>query len=114
MIRCCAPGSSARFVPFDLNGAWIGTIGHDLFLDELVQRLVGPDQLPGTEHFLVDADGDPIIAGKWQDALQQNRLTGETRSAFDDTIQRLQAAFAGRAEDGAAVRAELDGRQYRC
>jgi signal transduction histidine kinase len=95
--------------PFDLNGAWIGTIGHDLFVGELVERLVGPDQLPGTQHFLVDADGDPIIAGKWQDALQLNRLTGEARSAFDDTIQNLQAAFAGRAEDGAAVRTELDG-----
>ena len=77
--------------PFDLNGAWIGTIGHDLFVGELVQRLVGPDQLPGTEHFLVDADGDPIIAGKWQSTLQQNKLTGEARRAFDDTI----AARAG-------------------
>ena len=34
--------------------------------------------------------------------------------AFDDTIQRLQAAFAGRAEDGAAVRAELDGDDSIC
>jgi signal transduction histidine kinase len=95
--------------PFDLNGAWIGTIGHDLFVGELVQRLVGPDQLPRTEHFLVDADGDPIIAGKWQSTLQQNKLTGEARRAFDDTMQHVQAAFTGRAEDGAAVRAELDG-----
>ena len=39
--------------PFDLNNVWLGTIGHDLFLDELVQRLVGTDQLPGTQHFLI-------------------------------------------------------------
>jgi len=95
--------------PFDLDGVWIGTIGHDLFLDDLVQRLVGADQLPGTQHFLVAADGQPIIAGPWQSELQQNRLTGEARRALDGAINRLQAAFAGRAEDGAAVRAELDG-----
>jgi signal transduction histidine kinase len=96
--------------PLDLNDAWLGTIGHDLFLDELVQRLVGADQLPGTQHFLIEADGQPIIAGKWQKALEENQLTGDARGAFDDTIHRLQAAFDGRAEDGAAVRARLDGK----
>jgi len=95
--------------PFDLDGAWVGNIGHDLFLDELVQRLVGADQLPGTQHYLVGADGDPIIAGKWQSALQQNKLTGDARRSFDDTVRHLQTVFAGRAEDGAAVRVELDG-----
>jgi signal transduction histidine kinase len=95
--------------PFDIDGAWVGTIGHDLFLDELVQRLVGSDQLPGTQHFLVGADGDPIIAGQWQSVLEQNKLTGDARRAFDGTIQHLQATFAGRAGDGATLRAELDG-----
>jgi signal transduction histidine kinase len=96
-------------LPFDLDGKWVATIGHDLFLDALVDRLVGSDQLPGTEHFLVGADGDPIIAGQWQSALRENKLSGETRSAFDARIGSLQAVFAGRAEDGAAVRMKLDG-----
>ncbi len=95
--------------PLDLNGAWIGNIGHDLFLDELVQRLVGPDQLPGTQHFLIDADGEPIIAGKWQASLEANTLRDGERAAFDDQIRTLNAALAGRAADGSAVRAELDG-----
>ncbi|HKP23453.1 MAG TPA: ATP-binding protein [Dongiaceae bacterium] len=96
--------------PFDLDGAWVGNIGHDLFLDELVQRLVGADQLPDTQHFLVGADGDPIIAGQWQSALLENKLTGDARRGFDETVQHLQAVFAGRAEDGAAVRVDLNGR----
>jgi signal transduction histidine kinase len=96
--------------PFDLNGQWLGTIGHDLFVDELAQRLVGTDQLPGTQHFLIDADGQPIIAGQWQAALEANQLTGEARAAFDDTVHRLQAAFDGRADDSNAARAELDGK----
>jgi signal transduction histidine kinase len=95
--------------PFDLNGAWLGTIGHDLFLDELIERLVGTDQLAGTEHYLVEEDGEPIIAGRWQNELEQNRLTADARRSFDDAIQRLEAAFAtGR--DGAAVRAEIQGK----
>jgi signal transduction histidine kinase len=96
--------------PFDLNDAWLGTIGHDFFLDELVQHLVGPDQLPGTQHFLVDSVGAPIIAGRWQSALEANQLTGEARHTFDDTIHRLQAAFEGRANDGKAMRLEIDGK----
>jgi signal transduction histidine kinase len=96
--------------PFDLNNAWLGTIGHDFFLDELVQHLVGPDQLPGTQHFLVDSAGAPIIAGRWQSALEANQWTGEARRTFDDTIHRLQAAFEGHANDGKAVRLEIDGK----
>jgi signal transduction histidine kinase len=96
--------------PFDLDGVWLGTIGHDLFLDELVDRMVGSDQLPGTEHFLVTEDGQPIIAGRWQGDLQQSQLTGDKRSAFDDAIHRLQAALDGGAGTGAAVRAKMDGK----
>jgi signal transduction histidine kinase len=94
--------------PFDLNNEWLGTIGHDFFLDDLVQRLVGPDQVPGTEHFLIDANGEPIIAGTWQAALEANQLTGDARSAFDETMRRLQTAFSGK-PDRAAVRTEIDG-----
>ncbi|MGH6892487.1 MAG: HAMP domain-containing protein [Dongiaceae bacterium] len=93
--------------PLDLNGVWLGTIGHDLFLDDLVARLVGADQLDGTQHFLIDANGEPIIAGKWQGALESNELTGDARHEFDDAIRGLQAAFDGDAGDGKAVRAKL-------
>jgi signal transduction histidine kinase len=96
--------------PFDLDNTWLGTIGHDLFLDELVQRLVGPDQLPGTEHFLVDTDGAPIIAGKWQRVLEGNKLAGGARAAFDDTMSQLRAAFGEGAADGNAIRTRLDGK----
>ena len=95
--------------PFDLNGQWIGTIGHDLFLNDLVERLVGTDQLPDTQQFLVDAEGAPIIAGDWQMALETNKLAGADRQAFDATIQSLQAAFADHSE-AEAVRSKLDGK----
>ncbi|MEZ5833125.1 MAG: sensor histidine kinase [Dongiaceae bacterium] len=96
--------------PFDLNNQWLGTIGHDLFLDDLVRRLVGSDQLPGTQHFLVGADGVPIIAGRWQSALESNELTGDERRSFDDAIKSLQAAFEGHEPDSGAVRTMLDGK----
>jgi signal transduction histidine kinase len=96
--------------PFDLNNVWLGTMGHDLFLDDLVQRLVGPDQLPDTQHFLLAADGEPIIAGQWQSALEMNQLTGDARHAFDQTIHSLQAAFDGQAQSDQAVRLTLDGK----
>jgi signal transduction histidine kinase len=96
--------------PFDLDNAWIGTIGHDFFLDELIQHLVGPDQLPGTQQFLVDSTGAPIIAGPWQSALEVNQLTGDARRAFDDAIRSLQAGFESQSEKVDPVRLELDGK----
>ena len=81
--------------PLDFNGAWFGTIGHDLYLDELASRLIGADELPGTEHFLVDAAGGPIIAGRWQPMFQTNQLAPEARGEFDKTVAVLNAAIAG-------------------
>ena len=94
--------------PLDLGGRWIGTIGHDLFLDWLVKRMVGEDQVPGVEHFLVDAEGNPIIAGSWQEVLQSNQLTGEARATYDETVRTLTAAFDG-ATENAPVHVSVNG-----
>ncbi len=95
--------------PLDFDGTWFGNIGHDLYLAELTERLIGPDDLPGTEHFLVDAEGGPIIAGRWQAMFQANQLAPEARAAFDGTLAALQAALAGAADPGQAIHLRLDG-----
>jgi signal transduction histidine kinase len=99
-------------LPFDINGAWIGNIGHDLFLDEVTARLIGAEEIPGTLHFLAGADGEPIIAGNWQPDLRENRLTDSDRAAFDDTIAALRAAFAAAPDAAKSVQVSLGGTTY--
>ncbi len=45
--------------PFDLNGKHIGTIGHDVLIDELRQRTINIS-LEGTYNLIFQADGDLI------------------------------------------------------
>ncbi|HWA50228.1 MAG TPA: sensor histidine kinase [Dongiaceae bacterium] len=99
-------------LPFDVNGAWVGNLGHDLFLDEVTARLIGTGEIEGTEHFLVDSDGAPIIAGRWQQELRENRLTDADRTAFKETIATLHSAFAAAPDIAAPARVELGGTSY--
>jgi signal transduction histidine kinase len=99
-------------LPFDINGTWIGNLGHDLFLDEVTARLIGADEIEGTQHFLVDSGGEPIIAGRWQQDLSENHLTGANRTAFDETLAALHTAFTAVPDVAKAQRVELGGATY--
>jgi len=94
--------------PLDFDGVWFGTIGHDIYLDNLTDRLVGPGELPGTQHFLIDDQGGPIVAGPWQSMFQANQLAPEARAEFDKTIAALQAAV-GAAATEAPIHLQLNG-----
>ncbi len=94
--------------PLDFDGVWFGTIGHDLYLDNLTARLIGQGELPGTQHFLVDEQGDPIIAGPWQSMFQASQLAPAARAEFDKAIAALQAA-AGKTEATAPIHLLLNG-----
>ncbi len=99
-------------LPLDINNTWIGNIGHDLFLDEVTARLIGDQDIADTLHFLVGADGEPIIAGHWQPDLRENRLTDDDRAAFDDTLATLRAAFAAAPDKSKPQRVALGGTTY--
>jgi signal transduction histidine kinase len=95
--------------PVDIDGAWIGTIGHDLYLDELTTRLVGPDDMPGTEHYLVDAEGGPIIAGRWQAMFGTSQLAPEQLAGFEQSVAALQAIASAAQDRSRPIHAELGG-----
>jgi len=60
-------------MPTDINGRWIGTIGSDLSLAQLLPSLLKDDQrYAGELHFLLDAKGNYIAAGPWQKELLNN------------------------------------------
>lgn len=60
-------------LPLDVNGQWIGMLGHDIYLNRMLPNLFQPSQrYSGEQHFLLDAQGNFIEAGPWQKALEAN------------------------------------------
>ncbi len=57
-------------LPLDVNKHWIGNIGRDISLSEVLPALFNNSQrYAGEYHFLLDAQGNFIEAGPWQKAL---------------------------------------------
>jgi signal transduction histidine kinase len=73
-------------LPIDYGNQWIGTIGHDIAISDLLSQLTRNDSFKGTEHFLINSNGEPILAGHWQDALEAGTLTMEDKQAMKSVI----------------------------
>ncbi|AFY75006.1 signal transduction histidine kinase [Synechococcus sp. PCC 7502] len=54
--------------PFDLNGKHIGTIGHDIFIDELRSRTINVS-LEGTYNLIFQANGDLIAHPQFMEQI---------------------------------------------
>jgi len=59
--------------PLDIAEVWRGTLGMDININQLVERLyLQNEEYPHEQHFLLTADGDFVLAGQWQALLEQN------------------------------------------
>lgn len=57
--------------PLYLDGEWSGTLGEDMQLTNVLGFMFQDKQLyPDTQHFLLDKNGDFILAGQWQKQLE--------------------------------------------
>lgn len=77
-------------LPIDINGAWLGTIGHDIFIRNLLDQLTENDNFKETEHFLIDKTGQAVLAGHWQTGLEAGTLTLADKVALGKVISTLQ------------------------
>jgi diguanylate cyclase (GGDEF)-like protein/PAS domain S-box-containing protein len=58
-------------MPVDVQGRWIGTVGHDIYLNNVFPMLFQQSQrYSGEVHLLLDAKGNFIQAGPWQKELE--------------------------------------------
>ncbi len=63
---------SALF-PLDIDNKWIATLGIDVRLDALLALFYSQStKYKGEQHFLIDNTGQVILAGAWQQQLQEN------------------------------------------
>lgn len=57
--------------PLYLDDEWIGSLGEDMQLTSVLGFMFQEQQLyPDTQHFLLDNNGDFILAGQWQEELE--------------------------------------------
>jgi signal transduction histidine kinase len=89
-------------MPIDFNGQWIGTIGHDIAIGNLLDQLTRNDTFKSTEHFLIARNDEPILAGHWQESLEAGTMTVEDKAALKNVIAALRQ-YAPTESGGATI-----------
>jgi hypothetical protein len=57
--------------PLYVNNEWLGSLGEDMPLTNVLKFMFENDQMyKNTEHFLVDTQGNFVLAGAWQKELE--------------------------------------------
>lgn len=57
--------------PLYFNEHWMGALGEDMQLTNVLGFIFRDQQMyPDTQHFLLDKEGEFILAGQWQEALE--------------------------------------------
>ena len=99
--------------PLYLGDQWLGSLGEDLQLSNVLAFVFQDQQFyAGTQHFLLDKQGDFILAGNWQQALEA--LPDST--AFDLGNQaELKALLQAPVQDDPRLLSDtvvVDGKNY--
>jgi diguanylate cyclase (GGDEF)-like protein/PAS domain S-box-containing protein len=77
-------------MPLDLHGNWMGVIGHDLYLNQVLPILFQPNQrFSGEYHFLRDAEGHYIQAGPWQSTLEASPVNFKPNLSDEPELAQL-------------------------
>ena len=96
--------------PLDLNGDWIGTIGHDYFLSGLFARLTD-DVYRDTQNFLIDRHGNYILAGQWQNKIEDDNYRAADKAEIDAAMAPVLDAL-GKQPAGEILQTEFLGQQF--
>nr|WP_298689325.1 ATP-binding protein [uncultured Dongia sp.] len=97
--------------PLDINGVWAGTIGHDFFLAGLFERLASDPTFAGAEDFMLDANGDYMLAGQWQNEIESAAFVDSDKAKIDLALSSVMKSL-GKLDERAIVATHFQGRQY--
>jgi signal transduction histidine kinase len=79
--------------PLDVGDAWIGSIGHDFFLAGLFDRLSANASFAGSEDFLIDSNGDYMLAGDWQNQIESAAFAAPDKAEIDGALRPVHEAL---------------------
>lgn len=100
-------------LPVDVNGRWIGTIGHDIYLNNVFPTLFERAQrYKGEQHFLLDDQGNFIQAGPWQKELEAKPENYKPDLSREPELSSLIASKLDAEPRAFAQEVSLQGRKY--
>jgi signal transduction histidine kinase len=79
--------------PIYVNGEWMGSIGEDMQLSDVLAFMFKEAQLyDATQHFLIDDQGNFFLAGDWQSSIEANnkpiKLNFESEPQLAELFQK--------------------------
>jgi PAS domain S-box-containing protein len=99
--------------PIYLDDKWLGALGEDMQLSSVLGVLFNEQQIyPGTQSFLLDSQGNFILAGSWQQSLES--LNDSSRFELGNEPQ-LKAALQSTVQDSPQLLSDnlwVDGKNY--
>lgn len=79
--------------PLYVNGEWLGSLGEDMQLSAVLEAMFANNaKYQGTEHFLIDANGNYVLAGPWQSQFEfKGEFTDFDLSAEPALVEALKS-----------------------
>ncbi len=98
--------------PIDVDKRWLGSLGHDIALTNLLHSFKESDHHHSSQHFLIDQYDNYIMAGKWQQQLEHN--DGKFKpdlTAYPD-LEKLFQQIKNQPNKSLPEFLNFDGREY--
>jgi PAS domain S-box-containing protein len=103
----------SAIMPLDVQGRWLGTVGHDIYLENVFPKLFKPSQrYTGEVNLLLDAQGNFILAGPWQQELEAKPENFKPDLSHETGLAKLLAAKLDGEPHAFSEEVSLQGRQY--
>lgn len=100
-------------LPLDVNGQWVGMLGHDVYLNKMLPTIFQPSQrYRGEQHFLLDAKGNFIEAGPWQKTLEKNPESFKPTFTDEPDVRKLLTQKLSLEPKAFQKEVSLQGRKY--
>ena len=98
--------------PLDIDQKWIGTIGEDMQLTNVLAFMFQQQQYyPDTQHFLTDKNGQFILAGEWQNELESSQ-SGQLDLKDESQLNQLLTTELSVEANLISQRVQVRGRDY--
>lgn len=100
-------------MPIDVNGKFVGTIGHDMYFNNVMPALFQQGQrYLGEEHFLLDTEGNYIESGPWQKVLEANPEKFKPDLTHEPALKKVLAEKLDTKPRAFQQEVTFKGRQY--
>lgn len=96
-------------LPLDWQGRWVGTVGHDITIDALLQQIVDAEAPMGSTAMILSGDGQLIAHPQLRERIAQAQGQLALRELKDPVLDQVHALLRAHATDGGGPAGGQDG-----